>query len=113
MVQGMDVLERKFGFVPEFHDDYVESIVITANRIEMVIRTIDGLSRVQKRDGARIKFIFTGVKEFGFKGEMYGTVSIILGLKFYEKDGYVEMKLETSMGTEGFVSAKDARIEEI
>lgn len=48
MVQGMDVLERKFGFVPEFHDDYVESIVITANRIEMVIRTIDGLSRVQK-----------------------------------------------------------------
>lgn len=44
---------------------------------------------------------------------MYGTVSIILGLKFYEKDGYVEMRLETSMGTEGFVSAKDARIEEI
>ena len=113
MLQGMEVLERKFGFVPKFHDDYVESIVITAERIEMVIRTIDGLKRVQKRNGARFKLIFTEVKEFGFKGEMYGTVSIILDLKFCEKDDYVEMRLETSLGTEGFVLAKDARIEEI
>lgn len=60
VIQGMEVLERNFCFVPEFHDDYVESIVITANRIEMVIQTIDGLSRVQKRDGARLNLYLQG-----------------------------------------------------
>ncbi len=45
--------------------------------------------------------------------EMYGTVSIILDLLFYEKDECIEAKLETSLGTEGFILAKEVRIEEI
>ena len=113
LVQGMEKLERKFGFAPEFHDDYVESISIAADRIEMVIRTVDGPSRLQKRNGARFKFTFQGVKEFGFKGAMYGTVSIILDLLFFEKPEGVEARLETSLGTEGVILAKEVRIEEI
>jgi hypothetical protein len=99
LVQGIEVLERKFGFVPDFHDDHVESILITADGIEMVIRTEDGLSRLQKRDGARFKIIFQGVREFSFKGVLYGTVSIILDLLFFEKPadyefGYVVSSAE-------------------
>ena len=113
LVQGIEVLERKFGFVPDFHDDRVESILITADRIEMIIRTVDGLSRVQKRNGASFKLTFQGVREFSLKGEMYGTVSIILELLFLEKGEQVETRLETSLGTEGFILANDVRIEEI
>ena len=113
LVQGIEVLERKFGFVPDFHDDHVESILITADGIEMVIRTEDGLSRLQKRDGARFKIIFQGVREFSFKGVLYGTVSIILDLLFFEKPEGIEARLETSLGAEGFVLAKEVRIEEI
>ena len=113
VVQGIEVLERKFGFVPDFHDDHVESISITADRIEMVIRTEDGSSRLQKRNGARFKLTFQGVEEFCLKGAMYGTVSIILDLLFFEKPEGVEARLETSLGTEGFVLAREVRIEEV
>ena len=106
-------MESKFGFVPDFHDDHVESILITADRIEMVIRTVDGPSRIQKRNGARFKLTFQGVKEFCLKGEMYGTVSIILDVLFSEKPEGVEAKLETSLGAEGFVLAKEVWIEEV
>lgn len=106
-------MESKFGFIPDFHDDHVESVLITAERIEMVIRTVDGPSRIQKRNGARFKLTFQGVKEFCLKGEMYGTVSIILDLLFSEKPEGVEAKLETSLGTEGFILAKEVRMEEI
>lgn len=113
VVQGMEELEKKFGVVPDFHDDHIESISITADRIEMVIRTEDGPSRLQKRNGARFKLTFQGVEEFCFKGAMYGTVSIILDLLFFEKPEGVEARLETSLGTEGFVLAKEIRIEEV
>ena len=113
VVQGMEELERKLGFVPEFHDDHIESISITADRIEMVIRTEDSPSCLQKRNGARFKLTFQGVEEFCFKGAMYGTVSIILDLLFFEKPEGVEARLETSLGTEGFVLAKEIRIEEV
>lgn len=113
VVQGMEELEKKYGFVPDFHDDHVERILVTADRIEMELRTVDGPSRLQKRNGARFKITFQGVKSFCLQGEMYGTVSIILDLLFYEKDEYVEAKLETSLGTEGFILAKEVRIEEI
>lgn len=49
LVQGMEELERKFGFQPQFHDDYVESIIVTSDRIEIVIQTVDGPGRLQKR----------------------------------------------------------------
>ncbi len=113
LVQGMEDLERKFGFVPDFHDEQIENVSITADRIEMVIRTGAGPVWVQKRSKARIKLTFLGVKSFCLQGEMYGTVSIILDLLFYEKDECVEAKLETSLGTEGFILAKEVRIEEI
>ncbi len=113
VVLGMEELERKFGFVPDFHDDHVERISITADRIEMVIRTVDGPSRLQKRNGARFKLTFQGVEEFCLKGAMYGTVSIILDLLFFEKPEGVEARLETSLGTEGFVLAREVRIEEV
>lgn len=82
LIQGMEKFERKYGFIPDFHDEHIESIVITADRIEMVIRTGDG------------------------------TVSIILDVLFYEKEDCVETRLETSLGTEGFILAKEVRIEE-
>ena len=106
-------MESKYGFIPDFHDDHVESISITADRIEMVIRTVDGSSRIQKRNGARFKLTFQGVKEFCLKGEMYGTVSIVLDLLFSEKPEGVEARLETSLGTEGFILAKEVWLEEI
>lgn len=112
-VQGIEVLEKKFGFVPDFHDDHVEGIMITADGIEMVIQTVDGPSCTQKRNGARFKLIFQGVREYSFKGVLYGTVSIILELLILERDEGVEARLETSLGTEGFVLAKAVRIEEI
>lgn len=112
-VQGMIELERKFGFVPDFHDDLIESILITANRIELVIQTVDGPSRVQKWNGTRLKLTFSDVTKFQFQGEMYGTVSIIFDLRFEEKGESVETRIETSLGTEGFVLAKEVRMEEL
>lgn len=113
VVHGIEVLEKKFGFVPDFHDDYVESILVTADRIELVVCTVDGPTRLEKRNGAEVKFVFQGIKEYSFKGEMYGTVSIILDLLFFERPEGVEARLETSLGTEGYVLAKEMRIEEL
>jgi len=113
LIQGMEELEKKFGFVPDFHDEKIESIVINADRIEMVIRTGDGPAWVQSGRKARIRLTFNRVKEFCLKGMMYGTVSIILDLLFCKKDECVEARLETSLGTEGFVLAKEIRIEEL
>jgi len=79
----------------------------------LVIRTEDGPSRLQKRNGARFKLTFRDVCEFSFKGELYGTVSIILELLILECAGGVEARLETSLGTEGVIFAKEVRIEEI
>lgn len=110
LVQGMDELERKFGFVPDFHDDLIESILITPNRIELVIQTVDGPSRVQKCHGARVKLTFTDVRSFQFQGEMYGTVSIILDLWFEEKGENIETVLETSLGTEGRIVSKEVAV---
>ena len=111
LVQGMEELEREFGFVPDFHDDTIESILIAEDRIEMVIQTEDGPSRLQKWNGARFKLTFTCVKRFSLWGELYGTVSIILDLQFYKKDEWVETKLETSFGTEGEILAEEVKIE--
>lgn len=103
VVQGREELERKYGFVPDFHDDHVESILIAADRIEVVIRTVDGPSRLQKRNEARFKLTFRGVKEFCLQGEMYGTVHSgkrgknrdVLG-----KDNYMEYrKCRVTFGT--------------
>lgn len=111
LVQGMEELEKKFGFIPDFHDDYIESISITEDRIEMLIQAEDGPSRLQKRNGAMFKLTFQGVKEFCLKGAMYGTVSIILDLFFIEKSEGIEARLETSLGTEGYIQAKEVKIE--
>lgn len=113
LVQGMEELERKFGFQPQFHDDYVESIIVTSDRIEIVIQTVDGPGRLQKRNGARFKLTCQDISEFYFKGKMYGIVSIISELLFLERPEGVEVRLATSLGAEGVVWAKEVKIQEI
>ncbi len=111
LVQGMEELEKRFGFVPDFHDDTIESILIAEDRIEMVIQTEDGPSRLQKRNGARFKLTFMCVKKFSFYGELPGTVSIILDLLFEKREGWVKTTLETSFGTGGEVFSEEVKIE--
>ena len=111
MIKGSKEIENYFGYFPSFHDDYIESIEITSQAITIVIRMESLESNQRFNTKERVKLTFTGVKSFSFAGELYGCVSIILDMVFEKKEERTITKIETSLGTEGVICAKQIAIE--
>ncbi len=111
LFDGYEQVEEYFGGFPSFHDDIIEAILITKDRIEMVIATKVYCEDKKEYVKGKVKLGFINTKSFQFQGELYGTVSIILDLIVTKQNDMLETKLETSLGTEGIVISEKVRID--
>ena len=111
LFDGYEQVEEYFGSFPSFHDDVLESILITKNQVEMVIVTNVYCDDKQGYVNGKVKLSFVNAKSFQFQGELYGTVSIILDLLMTRKDNMIDTQLETSLGTEGIILSEKVRID--
>ena len=75
-------LEKKLGYEPDFHDDHVEKVTITGDRVEFDLKTESKIL---------YKLIFEDVKEINLKGEMWGIVGIIFGLEKFKYQVEIEI----------------------
>ncbi len=109
LVEGYDELKELLGYFPDFHDEYITDICITASCIEMIIVSELGEDK-EKTDPRQYKLTFYEPTSFYLQGEFYGVVSIISEILFEKKDDMIETVLNTSLGTEGKIVAKRIKI---
>jgi len=103
LFDGYEQIEKHFGGFPSFHDDVIESILITKDQIEMIIKENVYCDDKKEHVNGKVKLSFINAKSFQLQGALYGTVSIILDLIVTKKDNMIETQLETSLGTEGII----------
>lgn len=111
LFDGYEQVEEHFGGFPSFHDDVIETILIAKDHVEMIIETNVYCDTRKEYVNGKVKLDFANAKGFQFRGELYGTVSIILDLIVMKKDNMIETRLETSLGTEGIVLSEKVRID--
>ena len=96
-IEGYDELEKKLGYEPDFHDDHIEKVIITSDRIEFELKT---------ESGVLYKLIFDGAKDIYLKAEILGTVGIIYELDIKQVDGVLKTAIESSLGLYGDIISK-------
>lgn len=111
LFDGYEQVVEHFGGFPSFHDDVIETILVTKDQIEMVIATNVYCEDKKEYVNGKVKLGFVNTKSFQFQGELYGTVSIILDLIVTKQNDMLETQLETSLGTEGTVISEKVRID--
>ena len=74
LIEGYNELEKKLGYEPNFHDDNIEKVTITRDRVEFDLKTV---SKVL------YKLIFEDLKEINLKGDFRFLVQfgVIFGLE--------------------------------
>ena len=97
LIEGYDELEQKLGYVPIFHDEYIEKVTITNDRIEFVLRT---------ESGVLYSLIFDDVKEIEFKAQISGVVGIIYELEIEQVDGMLKTGIDATLGLCGEIISK-------
>jgi len=97
-IEGYNELEQKLGYEPNFHDDNIEKITITKDKIEFALKTVDDVF---------YNLIFENVKEVNnFEGDLRGGVGIIFGLEIEQVDEKLKTIIEPSMGIECEIISK-------
>ena len=96
LIEGYNELEKKLGYEPDFHDDHVEKVTITRDRVEFDLKTESKIL---------YKLMFEDVKEINLKGEMWGIVGIIFGLEIEQIDGILKTDIDASLGLCGEITA--------
>lgn len=109
-INGSEQIRNDFGYWPSFHDDYIESIQIINSSIEFIIEC---KTTPQGYEQYKVKIIFDRVSHFELEGELYGTCSIILDLKFSEDDEMIKTELYSSLGTGGVIRSKTVSVVQI
>lgn len=97
LITGFKEIEETLGNELNFHDDNIEKIIVDNGQIEMILKSENG-------DGYSL--VFKDVKRFDLKGDMIGTIGIILDLEMEEVDGVINTTLTSSLGTEGKIISK-------
>ena len=98
LIEGYNELEEKLGYEPNFHDDTIEKIVITRDRIEFILKT---------ESGVVYDLIFDDVKEINnFEGDFWGEVGIIFDLEIKQIEEKLKTKITASLGLEGEIISK-------
>ena len=96
LIEGYNELEKKLGYEPNFHDDHVEKVTITSDKIQFDLKTESKIL---------YKLMFEDVKELNLKGEMWGIVGIIFGLEIEQIDGILKTEIDASLGLCGEITS--------
>ena len=97
LIGGYDELEKKLGYEPDFHDDHIEKVIITSDRMEFDLKTEDGIF---------YNLIFEDVTEIHLEGEIDSTAGIIFGLEIKQIDGMLKTDIDASVGLCGDIISK-------
>lgn len=110
-IKGYEEIFKHFGYFPTFHDDYIDSIEITAKKIIICIRMESSSVNIIPNSNEKLKLTLSGVTNFNFSGALYGCVSIIRDVLFHNNDEVIKTEILTSLGTEGTIYSKSIQIE--
>lgn len=97
LIEGYDELEEKLGYEPNFHDDNIEKITITKDKIEFKLKTVDGIL---------YSLIFEDVKNMELKGEIWCIAGIIFELEIEQVDEMLRTIIDSSVGVDGEIISK-------
>ena len=97
LIEGYDELEKKLGYEPDFHDDHIEKVTITSDRIEFDLKTEGEIF---------YSLIFEDVKDINLKAEILGVVGIIYELNIKQVDGMFKTTIEEALGLYGEIISK-------
>ena len=96
LIEGYNELEKKLGYEPNFHDDYIEKITINRETIEFELKTVSGVL---------YSVIFDDIKEMDLKGEFLGEIGIIFAMEIEQTDNGLKTTIEESLGVYGEIVA--------
>ena len=97
LIEGYDELEKKLGYEPNFHDDNIEKVIITGDRVEFDLKTESKIL---------YKLTFEDVKKINLKGELWGKVGIIFALEIEKTDDGIKTTIEESLGVYGEIISR-------
>ena len=92
-------IRKKLGYEPNFHDDHIEKVIITKDKIIFDLRTVDKVF---------YSLIFEDVQEINLKGDFKFIVElgVILDLEIEQVDGMLKTVIEESLGLYGEITSK-------
>ena len=98
LIEGYNELEKKLGYEPNFHDDNIEKVTITRDRVEFDLKTV---SKVL------YKLIFEDLKEINLKGDFRFLVQfgVIFGLEIEKTDDGLKTIIDSSLGLDGDITS--------
>ena len=97
LIEGYNELEKKLGYEPNFHDDHIEKVIITRDRVEFDLKTESKIL---------YKLIFEDAKKINLRGEVDSMAGIIFGLEIEESDGVLKTLIDSSVGVDGEIISK-------
>ena len=109
LISGHEKIECDYGYWPSFHDDIVDKIEISSEGILMFIKM--QTFPKGKDSYPRIVLMFSEVEDFRLDGEIYGCVSIILGIETKKIDDCIETQITSSLGVGGIISCNKISID--
>ena len=92
LIEGYNELEKKLGYRPDFHDDNIEKVTITRDRVEFDLKTVNEIL---------YSLIFEDAKKINLRGEVDSMAGIIYGLEIEESDGMLKTIIDSSVGVDG------------
>ena len=94
LIEGYNELEKKLGYEPNFHDDNIEKVIFTIDKIEFRLRTVDDVF---------YSLIFEDLKEINLKGDFRFIVQlgVIFALEIEQTDDGIKTTIEESLGVCG------------
>ena len=98
LIEGYNELEKKLGYEPNFHDDNIEKVTITIDRVEFDLKTVDKVL---------YSLIFEDLKEINLKGDFRFIVQlgVIFELKIEQTDEGLKTTIEGSLGVCGEITS--------
>lgn len=96
-ITGYKEIKETLGYDLTFHDDNIEKIIIDNGQIEIILKS---------ERGDCYSLVFKEVKKFELKGDMIGTIGIILDFEIEEVDNILNTTITSSLGTEGKIISK-------
>ena len=98
LIEGYNELEKKLGYEPNFHDDNIEKVIITIDRIELQLKTVDDIF---------YSLIFEDLKGTNLEGDFRFIVQlgVIFGLEIERTDDGLKTIIDSSVGLFGEITS--------
>ncbi len=108
-INGYEIIINKYGYWPSFHDDIIDRLEITNDKIVFYINMQS--YHDDDKPHSIIKLSLCEIEKFSLEGELYGCVSIILDLEFHNINNIIETQISSSLGTRGIIYSKKVNVD--